>query len=349
MKYYWLTIVQSIPVISLIPSSAAPSSPVDLASCLESLEVGLEIWNEKDQLVWFNKGDNYLRDASFAPEDVGKNFVTLQALDKGGACPPKEAIDTSSLQENMVASRICHKEPALQELSGDRWVKNFETMTPDGYLVIVRVNVTELVRQGRQLEARNHQLDLLSNTDSMTGIANRRRFDEALNAEWQRASRNANELSLLMVDIDHFKKFNDCYGHLAGDACLRRVAQVLRQCTRRAGDLAARYGGEEFVMLLPATDLSRAQEVAEKCMGAIQLEGIQHAASPTSPRLSVSIGVACLSVPTIANPSALISAADAALYRAKAAGRACYAIANQADWEIAADMPRTLPSPLASL
>ncbi|RFO94867.1 hypothetical protein DIC66_21265 [Rhodoferax lacus] len=325
-------------------SSSAPCLPIDLASCLESLDVGLEIWNNHDQLVWYNKGDNCLRSASFFPEDVGKSFVTLQALDRRGGQLAGGSMDSVYGQDPVAATRPNHKEPALQELSGGRWVKNFETLTPDGYLVVVRVNVTELVRQGRQLEARNRQLDLLSNTDSMTGIANRRRFDEALIAEWQRASRNGNELSLLMVDIDHFKKYNDHYGHLAGDACLRRVAQVLLQCTRRAGDLAARFGGEEFVMLLPAADVSRALEVAEKCMVDMQLMGLPHAASPTSPTLTVSIGVACLDDPARFSPVALINAADAALYRAKAAGRARYALATQADWEIAADMPRTIGS-----
>ena len=338
-----------MPTLSLTPPSAAPCLPADLASCLESMEVALEILNERDQRVWYDKPDHCVHKASSFPEALRKRSESLQSLEKGVVSPRDGATDTGDIGGVKVDHRPKYKVPALQEFPEDRWFKNLEAMTPDGYLLVVRINVTELVRLGRKMEAKYRQLDHLSNTDSMTGLANRRRFDEALHTEWQRASRNGNELSLLMVDIDHFKKYNDRYGHLAGDVCLRRVAQVLRNCTRRAGDLAARYGGEEFVMLLPATGLSRAREVAEKCMQEMQLEGLPHAASPTSPFLTLSIGVACLSDFTAVNATGLVNAADAAMYRAKAAGRARYAVACRSDWEIDADTPRSLPSALRSM
>jgi diguanylate cyclase (GGDEF)-like protein len=230
-------------------------------------------------------------------------------------------------------------------LPGDRWTNTYEAVTPEGYLIVVRVNVTELVRQGRMLEASNHQLAIQSATDSLTGLPNRRCFDEVLTTEWQRASRSGATLSLLMVDIDHFKKYNDHYGHLAGDQCLRRVAGVLGRCVRRAGELVARYGGEEFILLLPAADMAYACETAQKCLSLMQLEAIRHAGSPTGTEVTLSIGVACLQPDATLNASTLIDAADAAMYRAKSGGRARYEAATQSDWEIDQETPRTRPSP----
>ena len=233
----------------------------------------------------------------------------------------------------------------MQELPDSRWVKTFEKVTPDGYLTVVRVNVTGLVRAGQILEERIKELNLLSSIDFLTGIANRRSLEMALHAELQRANRNESELGLLMIDIDHFKKYNDRYGHLAGDECLRRIARILRQCTRRAGDMVARYGGEEFVLLLPAADLCRAQEVAGKCMFEMQMENMAHAASPTASVVTLSIGVACLKGHPGTSSTALINAADAAMYRAKAGGRARYEIATHKDWEMAEGTPRTALAP----
>ncbi|MEI6804576.1 MAG: diguanylate cyclase [Burkholderiales bacterium] len=312
-----------------------------LATSLDAVDVGLEIWDESDQLVLYNNQDNRLRMGFYVPDDIGKTYDALQSVqherqmitDEDGLTP------TPSMQVQVARPR--HGEPPLQELPFDRWVKNYEATTPEGYLLVLRVNVTELIRKGRQLEARNRTLTVQSTTDCLTGLANRRYFDEMLTTEWQRATRTGSDLSLLMVDIDHFKKFNDHYGHLAGDACLRRVAEVLLRCVRRAGELVARYGGEEFVVLLPSTSLAEALETAQKCLRLMCEEGIAHAASPVSGHVTISIGVACLSKGMTRDARAMLNAADAAMYRAKSQGRARCCVADEADWDIEPQTPRT--------
>lgn len=160
----------------------------------------------------------------------------------------------------------------------------------------------------------------LAMRDSLTGVPNRRAFEEALEREWRLALRSQRTISLLLVDIDLFKQYNDRYGHLAGDACLRRVAEVLQQALRRPADLLARYGGEEFVLILPTTPGTGAREVAARLCKRVNQLGVRHDDSPTR-NLTISVGVASL-VPTEGmEPDALISAADRALYTAKRKGR----------------------------
>jgi diguanylate cyclase (GGDEF)-like protein len=246
-----------------------------------------------------------------------------------------------------LATRGKHKEPQLKELAGNQWVNTREVRTPEGYLVASWVDVTELVRKGKMLEASNQRLARQSSMDELTGLANRRHFDEALTTEWQRAARSGTPLSLLMVDIDHFKQYNDNYGHVAGDECLRRVARVLDHCVRRAGEMAARYGGEEFVLLLPGADMAHACETAQKCLDLMEKEAVPHATSSTCPQVTFSIGVACLLPDATLEPAAMVNAADTAMYRAKSAGRARFEVADQADWNIDKDTPRTRPAPLS--
>jgi diguanylate cyclase (GGDEF)-like protein len=179
----------------------------------------------------------------------------------------------------------------------------------------------ELLEAKHQLERLNHQLEQLSLTDGLTGVANRRHFDQALPAEWTRAARDGAALALALIDIDHFKRYNDTYGHQEGDRCLRRVGAALAQGALRPGDLVARYGGEEFAVIMAHTELAGARTVAERLCEQIAALAIPHAASSAGPIVSLSVGVAAL-VPTIDNsPEALVAAADRALYEAKARGR----------------------------
>lgn len=168
----------------------------------------------------------------------------------------------------------------------------------------------------------NRQLAALANQDGMTGLANRRRFDEALGDEWSRARRGRLPLSLMLVDVDHFKKFNDRFGHLAGDDCLRRVAGALGESASRPGDLAARYGGEEFALVLPDTSGEGALELAEQIRLRLAAAAIEHP-DAASGLVTVSIGVATMVPGSRAMPEEAIRAADKALYAAKAAGRNC--------------------------
>jgi diguanylate cyclase (GGDEF)-like protein/PAS domain S-box-containing protein len=164
------------------------------------------------------------------------------------------------------------------------------------------------------------ELEARASRDGLTGLLNRRSFDESLANEARRASRDHHPLSLLMVDIDCFKQYNDTYGHQKGDECLRRVADALNAALWRAGDAAARYGGEEFAVILPDTSRLGAAAVAERMRAAVIRLGIPHTASTASDRVTVSVGGATIDASTI-TADALLTAADAALYRAKHAGR----------------------------
>jgi diguanylate cyclase (GGDEF)-like protein len=164
-------------------------------------------------------------------------------------------------------------------------------------------------------------LEQLSTTDGLTGVANRRRFDEFLEREWSRARRNKTPISLVMLDIDFFKAFNDHYGHLAGDDCLRRVARTLASAVRRPADLVARYGGEEFACLLPDTDDKGAAWMANRFFETMNDLDIPHAYSEAANHVTLSMGVATLTPLVGQSHSELVMRADQLLYEAKRNGR----------------------------
>ena len=184
-------------------------------------------------------------------------------------------------------------------------------------IVLLGLNLSGELTRRSKAEGR---LAELASTDYLTLLANRRRFDEVLAVEWRRCARAGCPLSLLMVDGDFFKSFNDTYGHLEGDRVLRAIAQALRTCIERSGDLVARYGGEEFAVLLPATAGDGALIVAAAIRASIDALEFAHATTPSG-RLTVSIGVACR-IPDSSLPAeTLVEAADSALYLAKGQGR----------------------------
>jgi len=179
----------------------------------------------------------------------------------------------------------------------------------------------QLVKVSRQLEATNRELERLAHIDGLTGIANRRYFDDFLAREFARSSRNRNLLSLILADVDHFKSYNDHYGHQAGDDALKQVAVGLKNCLRRPADLVARYGGEEFVIVLPETNRGGALRVAELLRTAVEQLAIPHGWSSAANKLTLSLGVACTSSESVPTPETLLADADQALYSAKHAGR----------------------------
>ncbi|MGH8386327.1 MAG: sensor domain-containing diguanylate cyclase [Pseudomonas sp.] len=189
-----------------------------------------------------------------------------------------------------------------------------------------RIQVELLGAQDKLLEV-NRNLELLALEDALTGLANRRQFDLFIQAEAGRARRNVTALSLLMIDADYFKAFNDQYGHLAGDECLRKISAIIVDNINRPGDLAARFGGEEFAVVLPGTDYVGAFLVAEKIRRAVQEAGLLHSASPEGV-VTVSVGVCGYDPAAQTSTEDLIGAADKALYVAKASGRNMSVIAN---------------------
>lgn len=176
-------------------------------------------------------------------------------------------------------------------------------------------------RAEEELLQSNAELQVLAHTDRLTGVANRNQLDHQLAMEWQRHRREQKPIALLMIDADHFKAYNDCFGHLAGDRCLIRIAEVVQRTCSRPGDLLARFGGEEFVLLLPNTDCPGAITVAERVQEALEQQAIPHPKAVVAGRVSVSIGIASQIPDTYNTPQDLLASADAALYRAKAGGR----------------------------
>ena len=197
---------------------------------------------------------------------------------------------------------------------------------------VLRINsvLKQSITNGLELEESKEQTELLakelykqSTIDVLTSVTNRRGFNESLSSEWQRAKRSRMPLTLLMIDVDCFKPFNDNLGHPAGDECLQRIAAALRSVVKRAGETIARYGGEEFAVLLPNTTLQEGVEVAEKIRTGVFDLNIAHPASDVADWVTVSTGVHCVYPGEDEDSQMLIELADQALYEAKAAGRNC--------------------------
>lgn len=205
-----------------------------------------------------------------------------------------------------------------------RWYKTVVSPFFDeqGHTQGVIGSLTDITAQKRaelQLAKALRETEQLAHQDGLTGLANRRQLDQRLQQEWQRARRDQQSLAVLMVDVDYFKQYNDRYGHLTGDDCLRAIAQQLNETVQRPADLCARYGGEEFVVLMPATTLDGARQMAQALHQAVHHLAIEHLDAP-SQRLSISIGIAA-QIPHEDSPQTLLEEADSHLYQAKLQGR----------------------------
>ncbi|HAG84767.1 MAG TPA: diguanylate cyclase response regulator [Cyanobacteria bacterium UBA12227] len=243
--------------------------------------------------------------------------------------------DDNSVEDEVLNGRFLHgasRTPVLMITSLDDYesvdrafaVGATDYITKPIHLAVLRQRVRRLIQQFqlyKHLEQANQELQRLATLDGLTGVANRRRFDQYLDNEWWRMIREESPLSLILCDIDFFKKYNDTYGHQAGDACLRRVADALRFCAKRSIDLVARYGGEEFAVILPNTTTVGASQVAEEIREVVNNLEITHRASSVSKYVTLSLGVACMHPSLDTSPTMLIAAADEALYQAKAYGR----------------------------
>jgi diguanylate cyclase (GGDEF)-like protein len=198
---------------------------------------------------------------------------------------------------------------------------------PAGYVDIAR-DISH-----RKLEEANFQRSLATaeqqaSSDPLTGIANRRHFDQMIEREWLRAARDQTSLSVLLLDVDHFKLYNDVNGHLTGDTCLRQVVAAIRPVVSRPADLLARYGGEEFVVVLPNTDAAGARQMAEWIRQAVEVSRLPHAGNAPHGVLTLSIGCATMTPHPEITHLQLLEAADQALYRAKSSGRNCVQMAE---------------------
>ena len=297
-----------------------------LREVLEAIPAGIAIYDNQDRLVSYNQelAQEYLYRGE--GKVLGETYEDLMRRALAAGKIP----DALGREEEWLALRMAGRgaldTPLPRHTDDGHWVHFYETRTPSGYLVMTRLNMTPMVEKGLALERANEQLLRLSTNDGLTGIANRRQFDRTLQNEWQRCARTQSKLSLLIIDIDHFKRYNDHYGHLTGDECLRQVARVLGLCVKRSGELVARYGGEEFAALLPGADIAEAKSVAQRCIHEMQNARIPHADAPVSPWLSVSIGVASMVAAPGASPTALLAHAEGAMVKAKNAGRARFEV-----------------------
>jgi diguanylate cyclase (GGDEF)-like protein len=212
------------------------------------------------------------------------------------------------------AARIGRGEHDVR-LDDEVWAKEFESLA-----TALHETARKLAERERELRAANRHFEELASIDSLSALANRRGFDARLEAEWRRAQKQKLPIGLVMVDVDHFKLFNDCYGHVEGDNCLRSVGELLACVATGPDDFPARYGGEEFALLLPGADAEKALEVAERLRWAVEALYIVHGEAPAGV-VTVSIGVASLIPDEGERAERLVEAADAGLYAAKRSGR----------------------------
>lgn len=312
----------------------APRAPVwtpqppDAAKVLERLPDGVLIVDPADQALWANEAFLKLYGLVSLGQARGQPFEAIVRHAWGAEADSALCRTTlETLREHQRFSGAPFELP----LPGNRWVRIIEQRSTeaDGLGSFVHVDITVLKRQQQALHETQARLEALATQDSLTGLANRRRFDEALDLEVRRAQREGSELALLVIDLDDFKAINDTLGHPVGDDVLRRVARVIGNVAQRAGDLAARYGGEEFAVLLPGTSVAQAEVIAERLrldLAALDLRFLGVAA------LTASVGLATSTNGRGSGTAAdLVFLADEALYAAKRAGKDRVQIARGAD------------------
>lgn len=303
---------------------------LDLAGVANAMQVGMVIVDTQQRIVLWNDWIAE-RSAIQATEANGQALLSLFPALEGSRL--MHAID-QALKHNLPAllSPALHKTPlplfaSAADKAHHRRIQQLIHIvplkgSPNSSCCLIQVSdMTYGMNREMVLRHQAEELRRANFVDALTGIANRRKFDETLAKEFHRAQRTQTPIALIIADIDHFKDYNDFYGHPQGDQCLTRVAQALQDTLRRAGDLVTRYGGEEFGIILPNTNQSTAAAIAENLRIRVSTLTIPHENSPVAPIVSVSLGVAAI-VPEIgADFHSLVSAADVALYEAKHNGR----------------------------
>ena len=232
---------------------------------------------------------------------------------------PKSVLALPVLNQARLVAVIYVENNLLEGAFTERHVKTLELLGAQAAISLVNARLYESLE--RKVAQRTEELRRMSMKDGLTGIANRRSFDERLSSEWRRSQRDGHALTLMMIDIDHFKPFNDHYGHVEGDRVIRAVAETLDRVINRSTDLVARYGGEEFAVILPDTDAEAAAWLAASCLKAITELAIPHEHSSAAASVSISIGLCTISGSFELDAEGLVTRADQALYQAKRGGR----------------------------
>ncbi|MGR3178484.1 MAG: sensor domain-containing diguanylate cyclase [Candidatus Anammoxibacter sp.] len=270
-----------------------------------------EIVNDVRSDIRFVNGSNKIHSMMCAPLKTNNNIIGVVNV----SC--EDPFDFTAGNLKMLTTLASQGAIAIENTGYTEELKKHRNHLED----MVKERSKDLNEALEELDSANKSLTRLSFIDGLTGVANRRRFDEVANLEWKRGLRDGRPLSIAMIDIDFFKPYNDAYGHQAGDDCLKKVANAFKNVLTRETDTIARYGGEEFVTVLPNTDISGANAVVEEMRAGIKSLGIAHTKSPVCEHVTVSIGVATMIPASNCELKTLIANADKALYEAKHNGR----------------------------
>tara|TARA_R110000787_G_scaffold23762_3_gene67700 strand:+ start:111488 stop:112396 length:909 start_codon:yes stop_codon:yes gene_type:complete len=278
-----------------------------------NIEVLSETLEDMGDISFATDGDTALKLAAEIRPDIILLDVMMPGMDGYEVCRRlKESPETKNIPVIFVTALADEADEAKGIKIG---AIDYVTKPVNATIVIART------RNHLELKRYRDYLTEIAFVDGLTEIANRRRFDEHIEMEWQRARRSSDWLSVVLLDIDHFKQFNDTYGHQAGDDCLRKVAAALKKVAHRPADLIARYGGEEFVGVLPQTDADGAEALGNALREAVSALNIPHKDSSAAGHVTISVGAASIEVPKDGEYSALVKAADNNLYKAKEGGR----------------------------
>lgn len=314
-----------------------------LTQFIEALPIGVVVYNYDGTFAYYNQTAKNLLAIEHIPENPSEQFALAYQIYIAGTnllYPTEQLPSFRALQGESVTLEDLeiHREGKIIALEV-RATPIFDNQEQIVYAIVAFADITkrkqaqkilsdyyhtletQVAERTAELEQANQQLHRLANLDGLTQVANRRRFDEYLNQEWKRLLREKQSLSLVMFDIDYFKFYNDCYGHQAGDDCLKQIASALSRALKRPADLAARYGGEEFVAILPNTELLGAVAVARSIQEEVKQLKIPHERSEVSEYVTLSMGVTSTIPTQNMSVEILVAAADEALYEAKKRGR----------------------------
>jgi diguanylate cyclase (GGDEF)-like protein/PAS domain S-box-containing protein len=331
-----VAILSLVGVFLLYSISAGLEKEQDTARHLERIAAlhALISENSRDAIILTDLSGRR-KYSSSATESLGWNPEDLLSQDDLEMVHPEDQQRTQELVHELKSGRErAMIECRIRKRTGEfvwveaslRVVRDMETGLPSGFLNIIR-DVSQRKLAEQRLQEAYNAVEALAVTDELTGLANRRRFDQYLANEWRRSTRDHEPLSLLMLDVDRFKAYNDTYGHQRGDSCLRQVAEACLDVVSRPGDLVARFGGEEFVVVLPNTQDEGALHVAQDICAALRSRRLPHVGNPAG-IVTISAGCATL-VPRFGKHAPeLVEMADQALYRAKHNGRNCVCNGN---------------------